>query len=246
LLEDVVNSIVRFCIFTLLASAPVSFAQSKPGFAGHWEGGISVPGSELKIIVDLDRDSNGSWIGDIDIPDQMAKDLPLRNIAVSEEFISFELPAGPGDPKFKGKLSAEGTTLAGDFVQSGNTIPFTLKKTGAAKVFVAPKNPPLPEKFTGKWEGNLDAMGGTLRLVFNLANKNGSAEGTIDSPDQGASGIPISEISVTGESIKISVRVAGGEFEGKLSEDGKELSGKWTQGGSSLVLILKKAISSQN
>ncbi|HYK91758.1 MAG TPA: hypothetical protein VE398_23530 [Acidobacteriota bacterium] len=230
----------------LLAFASTSVAQSKPGIAGHWEGSINAPSQELKVIIDLDRDASGAWIGDIDIPDQMVRDLPLRNITVSDDSVSFELPVGAGEPKFKGKLSTDGTTLAGDFTQGGSTVPFSLKRTGDAKVFVLPKNQALPDKFAGRWEGTLDAMGGTLHLVFNLANKAGAAEGTIDSPDQGAVGIPMSEISADGDSIKITVRTVSGEYKGKLGEDGKVLSGEWSQGGSSMALVLKKSAPPKN
>ncbi len=83
-------------------------------------------------------------------------------------------------------------------------------------------------------------MGGSLNLIFNLGNKDGSGTGTIDSPDQGAMGIPMSEISAGENSIKIGVKAVGGEYQGKLSEDGKTLTGEWSQSGSTLALVLKK------
>lgn len=218
-----------------------SLAQTPASPAGHWEGSITLPSMELKVLVDLARDAGDKWVGDIDIPQQATKDLPLKGISFAGSAVSFELTAGPGEPKFQGKLSDDGQTISGDFVQAGNSFPFTLKRTGEAKVYVPAKNPELPAGFVGQWDGSLQTMGGKLRLVFHLANKEGSASGSIDSLDQGAMGIPMGEISATNGTIRISVRIITGSYTGKLSEDGKTLTGEWSQGGATFPLVLTKA-----
>jgi hypothetical protein len=86
----------------------------------------------------------------------------------------------------------------------------------------------------------LDTPVGSYTLVFNLSNKDGSAVGTVDSPDQGAMGIPISMISPAENAIKIALKIVSVEFSGKLSEDGKTLTGEWSQGGGSFALVLAK------
>jgi hypothetical protein len=235
---------IGFC--SVLAFCAISIAQTKPGPAGHWEGSINAPSGALRVVIDFDRAANGAWIGDIDLPDQGVKDMPLKGITVSDNSIAFNLTAGFGDPKFQGKLSDDGNTISGDFIQGPNKVPFSIKRAGEAKVYVPPKNAALPEKFAGKWEGTLDSMGSTLHLVFNLANKDGSASGTIDSPDQGALGLPMSEISTTENSIKISVQIVDGGYTGKLSGDGKVLTGEWSQAGGTLPLVLKKAATAKN
>ena len=233
--------VIGSCLCLLLAFSTASAAQTTVSPAGHWEGGIAVPSMELKVLIDLALDAGGKWIGDIDIPAQRVTDMPLKGISVSGSAVGFELSMGPGEPAFQGKLSEDGNTLSGDFTQGGNTFPFTLKRTGEAKVFVPARNAELPTGYVGKWEGSLETPGGKLRLVFNLANKDGSASGTIDSLDQGAMGIPMNEISATNGAIKIAVRIVTGSYDGKLSEDGKALTGEWSQGGATLPLVLTKA-----
>jgi hypothetical protein len=213
----------------------------KSPVSGHWEGGISLPdGTQLQISVDLYQDAKGAWVGDIDIPAQGARDIPLKDIVAAERSVSFEISMGPGNPEFQGQLSEDGTTISGDFLQAGNKLPFSIKRTADARVLAVVKNPPLPERFLGTWEGTLETPNEKLRLVFHLANSDGAASGTIDSLDQGANGIPMTEITAADSSIRIVVAVINGSYEAKLGEDGKTLTGTWSQNGIAFPLTLTK------
>jgi len=234
------NRLVCFCFGLLFVFCARFDAQTKVSPAGHWEGSITIPSGELKVIIDLDRDAKGNWIGAVEMPAQGVKDLPLKDVSVSDESVSFGLPGGQGDPKFKGKLSADGSTLSGEFSQAGGSAPFSLKRTGDATVAVPARIPAIPEKFTGTWEGKLESPAGSVRLSFNMSNKEDSAVGTIDSPDQGAAGIPMSLISVNDSSIKIEVKITSAGYNGKLSDDGKTLTGEWSQAGRTFPLVLTK------
>jgi CubicO group peptidase (beta-lactamase class C family) len=120
----------------LLLSAPTSMvsAQDAPSPAGRWEGAIETPGTPLGVIVDLSRTADGSWQGDVDIPLQGAKDLPLTAVAVDGAAVRFTISGIPGEPTFAGTLSGDAATLAGDFTQGGATFPFSLSRAGEAAV----------------------------------------------------------------------------------------------------------------
>lgn len=93
----------------------------------------------------------------------------------------------------------------------------------------------------GSWLGTLKVSAIELRVVFNLSVKpDGSLTGTLDSPDQGAAGIPISRIGVENERVTVEAKTIGGRYEGTLNTDRSEMSGKWTQGGASLDLVMKR------
>jgi uncharacterized protein len=93
----------------------------------------------------------------------------------------------------------------------------------------------------GTWLGTLKVSAIELRVVFNLrAQPDDSLTGTLDSPDQGAAGIPISRIGVENERVTVEVKTVGGRYEGTLNADRSEMSGKWAQGGASLDLVLKR------
>jgi CubicO group peptidase (beta-lactamase class C family) len=111
-----------------------SFLLAFPGLAGeptlegHWEGSITTPAAMLGIDLDFSRGPAGAWTGDISIPAQGAKDLPLADITVEGNRAGFAIPGIPGDPKFDGTFTDEGATLSGDFTQGGQTMPFTMRQ----------------------------------------------------------------------------------------------------------------------
>ena len=81
-----------------------------------------------------------------------------------------------------------------------------------------------------------------LRIVFNLEcqARRLASPGTLDSPDQGTTGIALSRVGVEKERVTVEVSTIGGRYEGTLNAEGSEMSGKWTQGRASLDLVLKR------
>ncbi len=118
-------------LLLLIAVAPV-FAAEPAGPAGHWNGAIELPGTKLGIDVDLAAGEGGAWTGDISIPLQNAKDLPLTNIKVAGASVELEIQGIPGTPTFHGTLSEDGGKIAGDFTQGGGTFPFALERGASA------------------------------------------------------------------------------------------------------------------
>ncbi len=93
----------------------------------------------------------------------------------------------------------------------------------------------------GAWAGTLDAMGTKLRIVFRIAkNADGSWMTLLDSPDQGAKDIPVSETVVKGDSLIFKSAAVMGTYEGCIQSDGITARGTWKQGGMSFPLTLSK------
>ena len=81
----------------------------------------------------------------------------------------------------------------------------------------------------GDWEGNLDASI-KLRIVLHITRKEGAYGATLDVPDQGALGIPIETVTVTGYSIKLVMKSLGATYVGELARDDSSIGGDFTQG----------------
>jgi len=93
----------------------------------------------------------------------------------------------------------------------------------------------------GSWSGVLEVQGMELRIVFHVEQGEGGLTATMDSPDQGATGIPVSDVTVAGDSVTLSVDRIGGTYAGTLADDGTKIEGQWTQSGQSFPLTLTPA-----
>jgi pimeloyl-ACP methyl ester carboxylesterase len=98
-------------------------------------------------------------------------------------------------------------------------------------------------RFAAIWVGTLDAGGTKLRIVFNVSTAtDGSLGATMDSPDQGAKGIPVTTVTAHGDSLQIEMKNIAGVYDGKMEPGDSVLTGMWSQGGMSFPLVLKKSV----
>lgn len=115
-----------------------------------------------------------------------------------------------------------------------------LRAAAPAPALLARDSPEI----VGDWAGALALPAAELSVVFHITRTDdGTFEATMDSPDQGAFGIPVDAVDVTNGTVLITLSAVpgGGEYEGDLLEDGQTLDGVWRQGPNELPLILKRA-----
>jgi hypothetical protein len=95
----------------------------------------------------------------------------------------------------------------------------------------------------GTWQGTLHAGQQDLRTVIKVEKPGGGTmKVTLFSIDQGGQPIPASSASFEDHVLKYAIEGIGGSFEGKMSSDGKSISGTWKQGGGSpLPIVLERA-----
>jgi pimeloyl-ACP methyl ester carboxylesterase len=97
------------------------------------------------------------------------------------------------------------------------------------------------QDITGPWNGVLNVQGTQLRVVFNVTKTNTGYNSTMDSPDQGAKGIPVTNTTFDNSKIKFEVANARIEYNGELKEN--EIVGIFKQGGQEFDMNLsRKAI----
>jgi hypothetical protein len=92
----------------------------------------------------------------------------------------------------------------------------------------------------GNWLGTLSAGGTDLRLVLHIvATKDGCLTATIDSPDQGVNGIPVTSVTLKDAKLSLVVNAANGTYDGTVNKDASAIDGTWTQ-GQPLALTFKR------
>jgi hypothetical protein len=94
----------------------------------------------------------------------------------------------------------------------------------------------------GTWEGAVDpGAQPKKRIVIHITvGQDGILSGTIDFPDQDASGTLITAITYKESVLHLESSSALASYDGTMNKDKTEITGNWTQGGSKLSLVLKR------
>lgn len=213
---------------------------------GTWHGKIVLPEGATAaqeppmFVFRFEMSESGEFAGFVDLPDYGTKDIPIINMGIVDGSIIFEIPNFRSE--FKGKIGDAEIVgeLKNKVVANAPTESLTLVKGKyKAQVYKLDLPKETMNQLSGKWTGKLSLPQVTLSLVFRF-EKTGKGEflGFLDSPDQGATGIAITDASLSDGKFIFKVASIGGEFNGKLSGD--KLDGTWTQGGISNPLSLAK------
>jgi len=122
----------------------------------------------------------------------------------------------------------------------------------AAMTGVAPAaqtKPPAQDKLApgsvvlGDWSGIFDAGVAKLTLVVHIAQDgSGALSGTLDSPAQNATGIPIEGLAFENGKLRFEAKRLAAVFEGRLSDRSGEIVGTLTQRSSSVPLALRRGL----
>jgi pimeloyl-ACP methyl ester carboxylesterase len=97
------------------------------------------------------------------------------------------------------------------------------------------------QNITGPWSGVLKLPGSQLRIVFNVSKTDSGYASTMDSPDQGAKGIPTTKTDFENGILKISAEKLKMNFEGNLEND-TIVKGSFVQNGFTFPLNLTRGL----
>ena len=99
--------------------------------------------------------------------------------------------------------------------------------------------PNFAQEIVGDWSGKLKVQSMELRIVLHIQKSEDSYTATMDSPDQGAKGIPISKVELTEDTMVFEVAAAGIKYNGVV-ENGQSIVGTFNQAGQSFPLTFEK------
>ncbi len=92
----------------------------------------------------------------------------------------------------------------------------------------------------GSWSGKLKVGAMSLTLVLHLEQADGYVKVSLDSPDQGAKGIPAFKEYLSDDSLAVKIESIGMTYRARLKEG--KLDGTFSQNGFSTKLVLTKGI----
>ena len=234
---------LRLVATILLAGA--ALCQAAENAAGRWEGVAQIPGTELRLVVDLAKEDDKGWIGSIIVPGFGIKGAELVDQHPRGGDFLFTIKGALGNPRagyaqLKAHLASDGH-LAGDFMQGGNTASFALTKTGPAQVELPPRSTGVAKEIEGEWKGDYEMMGYARHATIKFAPR-----GTEGVPTEFTivgkrlNNVPVSLVTQDGDFITVKSDEFGITFEGRFSKEAGEIKGILSQGPMEAPLSLRK------
>jgi|SRR6266404_896474 len=233
---------MRLILAFLFAS--VLICRADEAVSGRWQGSVQIPERELNVVVDLAQNKSGMWIGSIILIGLDVKGAALGDIVSKDSELSFTLKhalgaARVGPAQFKGHLDANGT-LKGDFLQSGNTAPFILKKTGPSQVEFPPRSTAIAKELEGEWKGNYELFGYPRHVTIKLTNHEAEgARAEFVVVGKKTNNLPVDFVTQGGDFLTIDSHETGISYEGRFVTG--EIKGTFTQGPIEVPLVLRRS-----
>lgn len=213
--------------------------------AGRWLGVVHVPGLEIGVVVDLDQDSIGRWIGSITSPELNLKGAELSKVEGTASHVAFALdgPLGSapdGVALFSGAL--RGTdSIEGTFTQGEHSATFSLRYAGGAQVELPPQSTSVEPTLVGTWRGDYQLSGYPHHVTLIVANHRGtSASVEFQLIGKMPHTLSVELVSEEEGLVRIESHEYEISFEGRVQHDTDELRGTIVQGSLEAPLVLHR------
>jgi hypothetical protein len=102
----------------------------------------------------------------------------------------------------------------------------------------------ITKSMDGDWVGRLSENLANLKIVIHIKTlPTGLAEATMDSPDQGGYGLPVSAITIKDNNLSFEIRTLDVTYNGKLNTEKSKISGNFVQHGMTSELTFQSLAS---
>jgi hypothetical protein len=225
---------------------PVLSKAAIDTLTGTWFGPLKFPGGEMTFVMRFKTDAKGEFGGTLAVPEQGGVELPMSDIQFADNKLSFKIAQISGDYT----ATVANGAMTGAWKQAGpgsppEGMPVSLKKGEyAAQVYALKLSTEAFAALNGAWKGKLELTSPqgqkeSLTMVLRFGTSaGGQYVAFIDSPDQKAMNIPVSDATFANGKLSVKVAAVRGEYESTLS--GNTLTGTWTQGPLNTPLVLTR------
>ena len=216
--------------------APTRGAEpEKEALIGVWQGDLVVnPSTRVTIQLAVTRDAHNTYAAVLNAPkDAELQDIPVTSVSVSGDKVVFVVDAVGG--RYEGTLQEH--KLTGKWQQNGGSFDLSMAPYVKSRIPAA-----TAENLRGPWHAVLSfpKSGVKIPIVVDFKIDPGAPSGmsaTLDSPDQGAFGIPAEAVSL--EDGELSATWPRQKMGLSAKVEGNNIVGRWIESGS-VPLILTK------
>jgi len=202
--------------FAICAQAPAASAQPPSSIAGEYTTTIGLQQATLHLKIDAD----GALKGNLDHLDPKAPWMFwLSGLHLQGQSLNFTIPEE--DVTWKGVVSSDGSTLSGTWTERGGSGPVNFVR----QQFV-PASKPSP--VDGIWLGltPITAKDSTRVQLVVKSDSSGREFCTVDALDVHGMDLQCANVAFKGDDFSFDIPGVGEHWSGKLSPDGKSLTGK--------------------
>jgi len=204
---------------------------------GDWEGDLEVQGMKLRILFHVNKDGD-TYTATMDSPDQGQKGIPTDKATYDNGELTIGI--SQAGMEFKAKPNEDYSSIEGTWKQMGMDLPLKMVRAGTMKSDVVVIKSDKVDKVSGDWNGLLKVQGMELPLIIHVSAEGDVLTATMDSPNQGATGIPVKEVFHKDGSFEFKIPAMGISYVGKPDADFQNIEGKFSQMGQNIDLTLTK------
>src|SRR5678809_36378 len=115
-----------FVMLIVMCLAVAASAQTPAGLEGKWEGALVVGPTQLRLVVNISKASDGLYLGTMQSPDQGNIPIPIDKIEQTADSMRLEVKAVNGI--FQGSINDDKTKIKGTWAQGGPSLPLELTR----------------------------------------------------------------------------------------------------------------------
>ena len=219
------------CAFVFLAAA-ISLAAQPTDIAGDWQGTLQVAADQIHLTLHITSAEHDTLTATIDSAEQGARGVKVTSIDFKDSRLPFAIDSIHGT--YDGALNASTGAVDGIWSQ-GQPTPVTF-----VRIVKSRGNGTRPSELNGLWQGIMQVGGYAMHIVFHITTNSQGLAATMDSPDQGATGVEVVNVRRDGDTLTMQLPNIGAKYQGTIAKDLSVIDGGFTQGGASLPLSLKR------
>jgi uncharacterized protein len=128
---------LRYLLLAIAAAGAAAGCRSEADrVTGRWQGTLDLsniapgrvrPGPTLRVVCNIQKNSDGTLGGSLDRPHQNATGIPIDTVTIKDG--AFHLQSNRISTSYEGQLSADGTTISGQWKQGQSSLSMDLKKS---------------------------------------------------------------------------------------------------------------------